>query len=420
MGLSMKKAELIMKKGNTDADDSIKGIELQRYRAMKRLLDAVRENKKSIYCAVECYDDVLQIDRSQEITQIETEQNKYVAHDLSLNSSDVKKSLIIFLENWRSVEESEKIKFVFYTTADIATENAVGVLAGFKGKLPKCGILQKLIDDEVETVVDFIVPVLREQYLKKKKVKKTEESKKIDAYYVELFNSYTRDQWIKFLRLIEWNFNSCNDVDIIRDIKESIHLLSMEMNIDEKYEDYIFSKLKELFDSSNGQKDFLNKLISVSDVKVIFHDFYREVVTEGLVDPMNEKWDELEIKDRRDLNTKIRAVISDVDENLVDDLLDEYVDGKYEQGKHSMPRRVKAYNYRIYRVCKKYLGKYERRSKGVVFTEELIESIIDEIVAEAESMILDKAKTYEVAFRDREMIRQTVIILLQDCYISFD
>ena len=112
-----------------DADSSIKGIGLQKIRAAERLLRALLENKRAVFCTIEHVDDVLEVDVEQETTNYTAEQNKSYSTDFSMNSHEVKNSLRIFFDNWYgTVEASESIRFVFYTNTNIKKENKVGVL----------------------------------------------------------------------------------------------------------------------------------------------------------------------------------------------------------------------------------------------------------------------------------------------------
>ena len=45
---------------------------------------------------------------------------------------------------------------------------------------------------------------------------------------------------------------------------------------------------------------------------------------------------------------------------------------------------------------------------------------IEELTHGAYEFIQDKAKTYDVAFEDQDMIRKTIIILFQECYLALD
>ena len=108
---------------NTDADSSIKGIGLQKIRAAERLLGALLENKRAVFCTIEHIDDVLEVDVEHETTNYTAEQNKSYSTDFSMNSHEVKNSLRIFFDTWYgTVEVSESIKFVFYTNTNIKKE----------------------------------------------------------------------------------------------------------------------------------------------------------------------------------------------------------------------------------------------------------------------------------------------------------
>lgn len=143
---------------NTDADSSIKGIGLQKVRAAERLLTALLENKRAIFCTIEHIDDVLEVDIEPETTNYTAEQNKSYSTDFSMNSHEVKNSLRIFFDNWfGTVEVSESIKFVFYTNANIKKENKVGVLKDMKEPLPKKPLLQLLYEKKYDEAFPFVL-----------------------------------------------------------------------------------------------------------------------------------------------------------------------------------------------------------------------------------------------------------------------
>ena len=81
---------------NTNADASIKGIGLQKVRAAERLLKAVLQEKKALYCMIEHVDDVLEGNWQGEVVKYTAEQNKSYSVDFSMNSHEIKNSLRIF------------------------------------------------------------------------------------------------------------------------------------------------------------------------------------------------------------------------------------------------------------------------------------------------------------------------------------
>ena len=113
---------------NTNADASIKGIGLQKVRAAERLLKAVLQEKKALYCMIEHVDDVLEGNWQGEVVKYTAEQNKSYSVDFSMNSHEIKNSLRIFFDTWLgTVEMSESIQFVFYTNVKFKKENKAGV-----------------------------------------------------------------------------------------------------------------------------------------------------------------------------------------------------------------------------------------------------------------------------------------------------
>ena len=155
---------------NTDADSSIKGIGLQKIRAAERLLGALLENKRAVFCTIEHIDDVLEVDVEHETTNYTAEQNKSYSTDFSMNSHEVKNSLRIFFDTWYgTVEVSESIKFVFYTNTNIKKEKKVGELKKIKETLPEEPLIQLLCEKKYDEAFPFVLPVFRAYYLEQHK-----------------------------------------------------------------------------------------------------------------------------------------------------------------------------------------------------------------------------------------------------------
>lgn len=113
------------------------------------------------------------------------------------------------------------------------------------------------------------------------------------------------------------------------------------------------------------------------------------------------------------------CVCPDFEKDSLEELEEEYIDGAYEQSHHQNHRQVKAYNYRVYKACQKKIKKF-LKERNSAFTQDEIEVFIEELTHGAYEFIQDKAKTYDVAFEDQDMIRKTIIILFQECYLALD
>ena len=403
---------------NTDADANIKGIGLQKVRAAERLLKAVIQGKKALYCTIEHVDDVLQGDWQEDVVKYTAEQNKSYATGFSMNSHEIQNSLRIFFDTWLgAVETSESIQFVFYTNVNIKKENKVGIFKNMEVTFPKESMLQLLIEKRYDEAFPFVLPIFKAYYIEQhsKHVKVPEDVEK----YQKILDAMTEERWKKFFGLIEWNFGEADEIEVRKNINNLVEELCVKFDVNKKYAELISAKILDMIESRKFQEDFLQSIVHVAEVENLFLRFTQEARLEEKLDPMHEKWDEIECSDVRNISEKFLSVCEEFEKGCLDDLEDEYIDGAYEQKHHQNHRQVKAYNYRVYKSCKKIIGKFLKNHNGN-FTQLEIEQLMEELKIEAEKVIQDKAKTYKMPFEDEDMIRKTIILLFQECYLAFD
>lgn len=415
MGEIMIKDALQIDKINTDADASLKGLGLQKVRAAERLLKALKEEKKAVLCTIEYIDDVLEVDLSKDKTYYTAEQNKSYSSNFSMNSHEIKNSLRIFFDNWYGVvASSESIKFVFYTNASVVKEKKVGVLKDIEVDLPKESLINLLIEKKYDDALPFVLPILKEYYLEQH----NKHTKDIQVYE-KLWDSMSLEKWHQFFDLIEWNFDKKSEVEVRKDVEQLVGDLCDKYNVDLKYIDKIVAQILDMVEFRTFEKDYLNRIVHVGEIKSLFLELAQEVKVLEKLDPLHLKWDTIKCDDIRDINDKFLDVCPQFDDDLLEELEEEYIEGSFEQKHHQDHRQVKAYNYRIYKTCKKIVCKVLKDNENV-FTQKKIEDIIENLTDEAEKLIIDKAKTYKVAFEDRDMVRKTILILFQECYLAFD
>ncbi len=70
-------------------------------------------------------------------------------------------------------------------------------------------------------------------------------------------------------------------------------------------------------------------------------------------------------------------------------------------------------------MCCKEIKKFLKEHTDNLLQDE-IEILLNDLTDSAYALMRDKAQTYNVAFEDRDMIRKTVVILFQDCYLALD
>ena len=413
------KEEVIIKNNiDTSADSNIKGMLLQKLRAAERLLEAIILEKQGIYCTIEYVDDVIEMDFSKDKTNIQTEQNKNYKKDFSINNDEIKNSLRIFLDTWRRVEYDESMTFVFYTNTSIAKEKNVGVIKKLGLKLPKNPILELLINKDYDKALPIIVPVLKDYYISQHNSNSStnEEAR----FYEELINSYSDETWRTFFELIEWKFNEEDEKTLRCKLESTVKKVCDKLNVEQKYSDKILSCILQLIEEKSLEKNFFNRMVNISEIKLLFKEFERDIKVEERIDPIHKKWDEIDKSDIRDLEEKIKNVCPDFDEDDLEELQDDFVEGKLEQDSYPEVKAIKAYNYRIYNVCRRRIKHILKAKEEYKFREEEINGILYELTQAAEEHILDKAKTYEIPYKDKDMVRKTILILFQECFLALD
>lgn len=268
---------------NTNADASIKGIGLQKVRAAERLLKAVLQEKKALYCMIEHVDDVLEGNWQGEVVKYTAEQNKSYSVDFSMNSHEIKNSLRIFFDTWLgTVEMSESIQFVFYTNVKFKKENKAGVFKDKEVTFPDEPLLQLLSEKRYDEAFPFVLPIFKAYYIEQhsKHVKTPEDMEKIQ----KILDTMTVEKWKKFFGLIEWNFGEADEIAVRKSIDNLVEQLCVHFDVNKKYAEVITAKILDMIESRKFEKDFLHSIVHVSEVKILFLEFAQEArVEEKLV-----------------------------------------------------------------------------------------------------------------------------------------
>ncbi|MEN2259085.1 hypothetical protein AAIB48_16600 [Paraclostridium benzoelyticum] len=330
------------------------------------------------------------------------------------------------------MEEDENISFVFYTNTSISKEKKIGVLKDLDIELPDEPVMELLIEKKYDKAFPLILPVFKEYYIKQhnKHININSEEDSGISYYEELINSMDAKQWEKFFGLIEWKFGEDDENELTNTIKSDIEEVCDKLDVEKKYVEKIFLQIIGLIDSKSLRKNFLDKMIHVAEIKLMFNELQRDIKVKATLcdvnnedkglDPMYEKWDDVNKEDIRDLEKKILSVCDDFDEDEIEYLQEMLIDGKFEQRKYPDFRKVKAYNYRIYKECNRYIKRLLKTRQTNKFTEEEIDTIMEDMTEKSENIILDKDKTYTMPYRDKDMIRKTILILFEECFIALD
>ena len=264
----------------TNADAGLRGFELQKYRAAERLLQAVREKKRAVCICIEGLDDIDEREFGATEKVYRTEQDKLYQLSFSMNSDSVLNSLRIFFDNWRALEQSESISFVFYTNTKIAKEKKAPIINDQILELPKEPLIQLLIEKKYDEALPYIKPIFRTYYTKQhaKHIRCKSPTVKSDADYERVINLLTDEDWKTFLGLIEWNFEAPDIKAVKRRGEEITRLLCIEKRVSSNYASAIYERLLNRISSGILTNDYLEKVVFVSDVELLFCEALHEEI----------------------------------------------------------------------------------------------------------------------------------------------
>ncbi|PEM38012.1 hypothetical protein [Bacillus toyonensis] len=410
----MKKNALLNNNIGTDAASSIKGIALQKLRAVERLLNALLDDKKSIFCTIEHLDDVFEGSFEKDCFTIKPEQNKNFSTPFTINSNDIKKTLRIFFDTWRQIEEGENISFVFYTNSSFTSENKVGLIKELELELPDKPILELLINKNYEGALPIVIPIFTDFYLKQHK-KHNEDI----TYFEQYLKNMTQDEWIKFLNLIEWKFNEPDEKQLRILLSETVNRLCVKFGVDLKYSKNILRSMLDLVEEQSLEKTFLDKIVHVAQIELMFREFANQAEVNEKLDPVHAKWDDISCEDRRDILEKVKSVCEKFPSFEFETLLDGATDGELEYRAFNV-KEIKSYKYRVYRETLKHIRRIIHEKEGEQFSYCEIMGIFDNLTEKTYKHIEDKAKTYKIPFKDEDMVRKTILILFNECYLALD
>lgn len=132
-----------------------------------------------------------------------------------------------------------------------------------------------------------------------------------------------------------------------------------------------------------------------------------------------EGWEITVPTDIRNITDKLKSVCDSIQEYRINKYCRDIAIGKVELSKHS-ERDISAMKYRIFDVCQEELIEFfENREENILSVSE-INSLIERYTNRAVLIIEDKSKDYKYPLKNRDILRKTVLALIDECYLSFD
>lgn len=374
------------------------------------------ENGKAfIYAATEYYDDVYfkAIEDDSIIEVAEGDKNYDSVKGFTFMSNEVKNSLISFLDCWFA-NNSEHLKFCFYTNVNISKERNSDYVRGLNIKLPKEPIINLIIEEKYSsdlTLLDIIKKVLVDEYEK-------QYSERNEEGYLDQVKKMSDELWIDFLNKIDWKFSEENEEELKETLIQDIAKFSNDKRDLSGKEAYVISALLDELEQRQNSKDLFSRFITETMVKLVM----MEIATNQrkISDPIYKIWESLEPpSDKRNLKEKILAVCPNFTEKIIEIYSRRVGIIRAEYSKLTNEDRG-AFQCRVFDICDEIIFKNLRNIGEQEITEEVIELWIDNLKKSSEGHLKEVSRDFYYPIENKNSIEGAILELFDSCYLSFD
>ena len=174
---------------NREASDTYKGFRYQKLRSARKMLQLLKLNKDAyIIVFPEYRDDSYILGEKEKIL----EQDKEYDNNFTINSKEVRKALVNFLDNYLELRNSPNVIFIFHTNVELAKERKGSIMEKLKLEPLDAPVLQYLIDRNYdENVVNLASKIILYTY--------KEENREQEDIYFKQAQNMTEEDWKFFL-----------------------------------------------------------------------------------------------------------------------------------------------------------------------------------------------------------------------------
>ncbi len=399
-----------------------KGFRLQRLRAVGLMLDALdKNNNPFVYAAIEHKEDVFvsvvnEADGAD--NYYEEDKNYDPEGSFTFNSREVRNTLVSFVDLYLENEMSPSLFLGFYSTNKIGKENESSITKSEHITLCSNPLLEELSADNYSVdVIDCVKKYITYEYSK-------QYSKKQKKGFLGTIKFWDYNDWKNFLIKISWQFGQEGNDDLEGKVVEKIKKCPyFSAAIHKEMEQAILDSLMECFDKKQSNTDSLQKLVSGSEVEMLFRNFsgLRNIPTKNS-DPMWEMWNKMPIPDdKRNLPEKVEAVCAAYSEKKKGRLARKLGASKIEHERFASTKDFLSLKYRIYNVCEENLEKIlESVTLEMVINEALIDEWFNKLKTVAINELNNLSKTYRYDFKSDSVIEGIILELFDSCFLSFD
>ncbi|MEK4871224.1 hypothetical protein [Niallia sp. FSL W8-1348] len=403
---------------NRDASDKYKGFRYQKLRLAKKMLELIKADLKANIIAIPEYrDDGFLIDN---LGNSILEQNKEYSNNFTMNSVEIQKSVVNFLDNYFDLDKDPHINYIFHTNVNYAKERDSILLQKLNLKPLDKPILEYLITNDFnDSVIEFFSKIIIESYIEQYKIVPSKPSTYKGVY--EKIIVMDKEEWRKFLKKLTFQFGQGNldelTVELEKEIKECELYDMQHVNREQQ----IRSCLLEKIDERMAQKHLLQKIMNIDTIKTIFYEVGSNM-NHLKIDETHTFWleiyEELEgEKNIRNIRDKIEAVCANFKETTLKRYNREATTVRDEL-KNYDKRQINALRFRVYESMERYFDDRFPYKKTYTFDE--LNLIIKEIKKVVVEDIQILREDYDYGVKNNITMEKIVLLLVDECFYSFD
>lgn len=407
--------------GNTSINRDVKhhGPRLQRLRALCLILDISKEKKDKahFYFGIENQGDVrMKSDEAGKKESYHEEDKNYDPESLfTINSIEIKKALVGFLDTWFEKSLSNNCYFAFYATNNIGKDGMSDLIRNLNLTLPDEPILEILESKSwdsrsLKLLAKLTIGIYEEEY-----------KNKVNNGNLEAVKNLSDEIWLDFFKNVSFQFGQPNQEElegiVLSKIQESRFYDSRHTG----KENLLKSCLLDLIDERHISDDPTENLIHLAEVNVIFHDVAGREKDKS-EDIVYKQWDKLiaDTDDTRNLKDKIDSVTNKISQSKITNYSILAATGHLEKEEYDSIKNFQSLRYRIFEICFQKISKFKRDRNITELTDNHIDELHEFLLEESYELVQSLSQDFAYSFNSKPVINGIIYQLIDSCFLSYD
>jgi len=267
--------------------------------------------------------------------------------------------------------------------------------------------------DRIKSVIQVVKSIIIDFYT---------ENYGVEINMIKSLNDLSEDLWLDFLNQIKWIFEYPSVAELDKEVSENIKNSKYYSSIyNEETCDSIKSSLLDLVETRSYQLGKTFRLVSPSDIKLIFSQQASLKNSNLESDEVHKLWQNIEIPDDvRNFSEKILAVCPDFNAKRLSLYERKVAMAKVEEERLKNETQYLALKYRIFDFCDQKLFDVISSIKVKTIPEKQLIDIIESINNECTQEFKQLKRQYNYGIDRNSVVLELFLEFVDSCYLAFD